>query len=248
MKIRISEFLKFLPKITKNFFNLHLINVINRFYFLKNIYYLIIRNQKLIKYSKKWYEKDYHIKKLELDKVSYDRLMSYWEKAGYKKRLFNVLDKIKLQKNPNWLEVACHHGKTAFWSAERYPDAFFYMFDFSKPAIEWIIKNNPIPQRSEVWVGDITNISYKGKTFTDFFDIITCIDVTEHLPHKIYKIGIKEIYRVLKPRGILIIMQGNSILPEHINVMTEKQYLTDFLKRGFKFVKYLPNRHYYLTK
>ncbi len=201
-----------------------------------------------INYSKEWYETEYHLNIYQLDKRSYDEIMSIWEKKGYKNRLYEVLNYIKVPQNAKWLEVACHHGKTAFWCAERYKDITFYMFDFSSTAIEWIKNNNPISDRTILWAGDIQNIAFKDNNFDDFFDVITCIDVTEHLPSKIYKNGIKEMYRVLKPNGILIVVQGNSNIPEHINIRTEKQYILNFLKKGFKLVKKLPNRHYYLTK
>jgi len=105
------------------------------------------------------------------------------------------------------------------------------MFDFSKTAIDWIKKNNPIKNHTVLGVGDIQKISYEGNDFNNFFDVITCIDVTEHLPSKIYKKGIRELFRVLKPSGILIVMQGNSNNIEHINVRTEKQYILDFSRR-----------------
>lgn len=205
---------------------------------------------KFIPYSKKWYENEYHFKVLHLDKVSYKTIMNYYERTGYKRRLFDVLESINLPSDTNykWLEVGCHFGKTVFWSAEKYSNMTFYMFDFSEVAVKWIEKNNPIPNKTIVWQGDIQDISYNNNKFDDFFDIITCIDVTEHLPLHIYKRALKEIYRVLKPSGRLIIMQGTSTLPEHINIRPEKLYLSDILNSGFKLIRKLPHNHYLFTK
>lgn len=72
--------------------------------------------------------------------------------------------------------------------------------------------------------------------------------MTEHLPFKIYKKAIKEMFRVLKPGGQLIIMQGVSNIPEHINIRPKNEYLNDYRKNGFKLIKKLPYRHYLLTK
>ncbi|GAH73088.1 unnamed protein product [marine sediment metagenome] len=207
------------------------------------------RRNKII-YSQKWYDEEYNEKIYNADKLDYQKLMKFLENSGYKKRLYDVLDKVNIKPNSKWLEVACHHGKTVFWTAERYPNLNinFFMFDFSTTSIEWIKRNNPIPEKTVVWRGDIQEIAIKGNLFEDFFDIITCIDVTEHLPVKIYKKGIKEMYRVLKPGGQLIIMQGISDIIEHINIRPEKEYVNDFKIAGFKLIKNLPYRHSLLTK
>lgn len=107
--------------------------------------YLLGKKNK-ISYSRKWYEEEYHIKIYHLDKLNYESLMKIWEKKGYKKRLYDVLDKINIFSNAKWLEVACHHGKTVFWSAEKFSDfnITFFTFDFSNKSIEWIKKYNPI--------------------------------------------------------------------------------------------------------
>jgi ubiquinone/menaquinone biosynthesis C-methylase UbiE len=122
------------------------------------------------------------------------------------------------------------------------------MFDFSPKTISWIKSQFPTKYKFEAWVGDIQDIRYDQNSLDDYFNVVTCIDVTEHLPKDIYFKAIKEIYRVTKPDGLLILMQGNAILPEHINVISEEKLLEDFCSVGFKFLKSLPHRHHLLTK
>lgn len=52
-------------------------------------------------------------------------------------------------------------------------------------------------------VCDATSLSYKSGSF----DIVTCFDLLEHLPNP--ELALKEIYRVLKNEGILIIRVPN---------------------------------------
>jgi len=205
---------------------------------------------KKIEYSQQYYDDNYHTQKGALDKRSFIQVMDFWEKQGFKDELFTVLKQIDIpgDRKLDWLEIACMHGKTVWWIAEKYSNIFFYMFDFSQIAINWVSKNNPIPDRTIVWTGDIVDIRNEENRFEKFFDFISCIDVTEHLPKEIYHQGIKEMYRVLKPGGYLILKQGISVSPEHINVLTEEQLVTDFTNAGFIFVNDLPRRYHLFTK
>lgn len=199
-----------------------------------------------ISYSKSWYEKYYHEDRFE----NLNKFLEYVENAGYKKRLYQVLDHIQIPKNIElrWLEPACNKGKTVFWSSERYPLAKFFMFDFNMKVIKWLINNNPIPTRTLIWQCDIQNIHYRDNSFDNFFDLISCIDVTEHLTEKVYFNSIKEFYRVLKPGGYLIVSQGIVPLPTHINIRPEKILVFEFLTEGFSLEKRLPHRHYLFRK
>lgn len=205
---------------------------------------------KEIDYSKEFYDEVYHKDKLGLDRNSFEQIMAKWEREGFKVELYAVFDQIEISENRElkWLEVACMHGRTAWWLGEKYNNVFFYMFDFSKTAIEWIKKHNPIPERTLVWEGDIVNIQYNNQYFNAFFDFITCLDVTEHLPEDVYKEGIREMYRVLRSGGFLILKQGISVQPEHINVLTEERLVADFEKVGFVYKKSLPRRYHLFTK
>ncbi len=203
-----------------------------------------------INYSKDFYENEYHSDIFKLEERSYDEIINEWEKEGFKRELVDMLNDFSksIAANGNWLEVGCMHGRTVWWLYELYPDMKYYMFDFSERAIEWINKNNPIPDGTIVWEGDICDITHKDESFNNYFDYITCIDVTEHLPTDVHRQGIREMFRVLKPGGFLFLRQGISVFPEHINVLSESQLVSDFEEAGFVLSEELPNRYHVFTK
>ena len=213
---------------------------------LRPVFY---RLQTKIVYSQDFYEQEYHSGIYQLPSRDLTSLMTEWEGMGWKEMLFRVLDSIRSPFTPTTLlEVACHHGKTAFWLAERFPEARFYMFDFSRTAVEFCQRNNPIPERSEIWQGDVSDIRHGSNRFDNFFEAATLLDVTEHLPQDLYRAAIRETYRVLQPGGYLLLKQGHEILPEHINILSERQLVQDFCAQGFQVAQALPNRHHLLRK
>ena len=202
-----------------------------------------------VKYSKKFYEEDYHSKDYALQEQNLDSLMERFTEMGQKAKLHEALDEIQDIPVPaKWLEVGCQFGKSVFWLADRYPETKFYMFDFAETAISFINKHNPIPKRTVVWRGDVSEICNKDMRFDDFFDTVSMLDITEHLPKSIYFKAIDEVFRVLKPGGYLLLKQGNEILSEHINIRWEWQLVRDFEKAGFRLEQRLPHRHYLMHK
>ena len=208
------------------------------------------RFTKKIEYSKDYYETDYHGKRFNLKQKSFNEIMAEWEKEGFKTELYDVIEKLDIENSNDtqWLEVGCMHGKTVWWVNELYSKIKYHLFDFSEVAIDWCNEMNPIPDQTKIWVGDIIDIQYNENRLDDFFDYITCIDVTEHLPKDIYLKGISEMFRVLKYGGILILKQGISVSPEHINVLSEEKLVSDFQDAGFDYMKKLPERYHIFTK
>jgi cyclopropane fatty-acyl-phospholipid synthase-like methyltransferase len=217
--------------------------------FVERIYFFFMSKIKFrkehIRYSQAWYEHVYHSADIyHLPERDYQQVMSQSAEAGEIDSLLESFAKFSLPENEeiNWLEIACHHGKTPFTLVKKYQNVHFYMFDFSNVAVDWCKKYNPLPDHFTIWQGDVRDINHNGNKFDAFFDVITCLDVTEHLPRKTYYQAIKEIDRVCRFGGLLILKQGNVPLREHINILEEEVLVKDFEKKGFSKIDELPNR------
>ena len=94
------------------------------------------------------------------------------------------------------LDVGCGPG---FFLAcvEKYYDA--HGIDISEYAVREAKQRAHTVKLS---VGDATDLDYKN----DYFDIVTCFDLLEHLPDP--ELALQEFYRILKNDGILIIRAG----------------------------------------
>ena len=95
------------------------------------------------------------------------------------------------------LDVGCGPGFFLAY-AERYYDA--HGIDSS----EYAIRKAKQRTKAKLSVGDATDLDYKN----DYFDIVTCFDLLEHLPNP--ELALQEFYRVLKNEGILIIRVPNT--------------------------------------
>lgn len=204
-------------------------------------------------YSEEWYDTVYHQGRFDL-RMSFDEIEKTRYPA-YQNRCYSVLDSaqdILLDKREKgeslkWLEVCCQLGMTAKWVKDKFPFISLYMFDFSTSVTQWVKAN--FPYEANVWKGKIEDIRTPESRFEGYFDVVSCIDVTEHLPEEVYISAIKEIHRVLKPGGLLFLMQGVCREnPEHINIREENQLVQDFIERGFQYQQNLPHRHHILRK
>ena len=202
-------------------------------------------------YGQDWYDSGYHAK---LGDVSDGQATSlqFWEAQGYRARLMKVcseLDRyVSFHTGTRYLEVACMYGKTAFWLAERYPELNVWTFDFSNKFVDHCRTHNPIGDRLHIWLGDCTRIRDGDQSFDGFFEFVTCIDVTEHLPDSVYRGLLEELARVVRKGGYLLLMQGNTIQVEHIHILDEEQLVADVERAGFSLVHTLPERHHLFVR
>lgn len=170
----------------------------------------------------------------------------------YKFRLNHIFNILGPVKSNNVLDLGCGMGTLSFECAKKGSDV--YGLDYSESAIK---NAKEICQKLNLKinfkVGDSANMPYKE----DFFDKIICADFTEHLDVETLRKTLKECYRVLKPRGKILIFtpspthiiermkKRNFILkedPAHIGLMKTK-YLKFFVKEaGFriKTIHHLP--------
>jgi SAM-dependent methyltransferase len=199
-------------------------------------------------YSREFYEEGYHQRLAEHAGTTLD----YWEAQGYRDRVMRVCDAldshVTFAPHTRYLEVACMYGKTAFWMAERYHQLDVWAFDFSERFVEATRAANRIGDRLTVWRGEVTDIHLGEQRFEAFFELATCIDVTEHLPDNIYRRMLAELARVLRPGGHLLLMQGNTVAVEHIHVLPEEELVRDVEAAGFALADTLPERHHLFTR
>ncbi|MBC8495532.1 methyltransferase domain-containing protein [archaeon] len=177
----------------------------------------------------------------------------------YKFRLshiFNVLGPVEGNKV---LDLGCGMGTLSFECAKKGADV--YGLDYAESAIKNAKEiGNKLGLNINFKVGDSAKMPYKD----DFFDKIICADFTEHLDIETLRKSLKECYRVLKPRGKIILFtpspthiierlkKRNWILkedPAHIGLMRMK-YLKFFIREaGFriKMSMHLPTHFYFIN-
>ncbi|MDP8246380.1 MAG: class I SAM-dependent methyltransferase [Candidatus Hinthialibacter antarcticus] len=190
-------------------------------------------------YSHEWYDYAYHQQHCKVDSRNFQEVREDSIKAGYKKRLLKYLSEIKIPNTPiYWLEVGCHLGMTACTVLEKYPNIqSVHMIDFSVASIDWCQKQFPYPDRAQIWPSSCSDIQYPNVDLSNRYHVVSCFDVTEHLPNEVYLKTIKEIYRVLRPYGIALVQQGNYPHPSHINIKKENELCEDFINQNFEYVQ-----------
>ncbi|MBL7048846.1 MAG: class I SAM-dependent methyltransferase [Nitrospira sp.] len=103
-----------------------------------------------------------------------------------------------------WIDLGCGHNLLSPWRAEKEKElmerpGLFVGFDYDLLSLQ---KNNTAANKVR---GDMNRLPFASNTF----DLITSNMVFEHLQEP--DIAFKEIYRILKPGGILIFHTPNSI-------------------------------------
>jgi len=96
------------------------------------------------------------------------------------------------------LDIGCGPGFFLAYAGKYYD---VYGIDISEYAIR---KAKQRTQTAKLSIGDAANLDYKN----DYFDIVTCFDLLEHLPDP--ELALQEFYRILKNEGILIIRVPNT--------------------------------------
>lgn len=161
--------------------------------------------------------------------------------------------------NPNMrlLDMGCAQGFLSFWLEERTKRSIYGMDiadGFVKAAHTYKTTKG---FKSQFMVMDAENSGLKS----DSFDLVIMLDVLHHFPDTAYVL--REIHRILKRGGTLIIFEPNPFNPllvydtikwnvtkvkwrhEHENHFTRWHYLNGFKKAGFdivenKTIRYIP--------
>jgi methionine biosynthesis protein MetW len=103
-----------------------------------------------------------------------------------------------LDKGDRLLDIGCGDGILGYFAKNKYKDV--YGLDISETALKIAKKKGLITKKTNFNAGKIP-------FGNDYFDAITCLDVIEHVFEPIELI--KEIHRVLKEKGSLVISTPN---------------------------------------
>lgn len=131
-------------------------------------------------------------------------------------RLQNLLSKVTFNSKMKVLDVGCGRGDVALFVAQKVKETVG--IDYSKAGIaiaKRIQKKAPasISRKIKFFEMDIKTLNFPD----NYFDVIICIDVIEHLYKDETEIALQELSRVLKKNGVLFIHTGpNKLLYDYV--------------------------------
>lgn len=142
----------------------------------------------------------------DFEKLYYEQ-PCFWDKDYLqnpieKERINKILNEIISLDTHSVLDVGCGNGAFVNTLIRTFPDRFDRVvgMDTSEEALKYV--------RTERLKGTVSKIPFEDKSF----DLVTCLEVLEHLPYEEYKKGLQELQR-LSSRYILITVP-NSEYPE----------------------------------
>jgi SAM-dependent methyltransferase len=97
------------------------------------------------------------------------------------------------------LDFGCGCGRTLRWLMEIYPSGHFFGADVDADAIEWCARN--LRGGEFVHTRPEPPLPFKS----GYFDVVCCFSVFTHLDERLQDIWLREIKRILKPGGIVIL-------------------------------------------
>jgi len=123
------------------------------------------------------------------------------------------------------LDFGCGCGRTLIWLADRFPDKHFFGMDVDGPSIRWA-------QRSLPFASFHLNGALPPTPFAnESFDLIYGISVFTHLDEGPQREWLKELYRILKPGGLLMLsLHGEASWKE-----LPEEDVTHLRRHGFLF-------------
>ena len=132
-----------------------------------------------------------------------------------------LLSKLKITSNAKILDLGCGRGDITLFLANRTKETIG--IDYSKEAI--LIANNikkKFPKKIQKKTHFYRMRAEKLKFPDNYFDLVICIDLFEHISKEELEVVLKEISRVLKRNGILFVHTGTNKL---LNDFTYKYYI-----------------------
>ncbi|KKS03406.1 MAG: Methyltransferase type 11 [candidate division WWE3 bacterium GW2011_GWE2_42_25] len=141
----------------------------------------------------------------ETDRVR-QKILSKTGDLNFKRRVITMLDYLDIQPGENILDMGCGEG---FYSM-----VFDNLYDCKITAVDY---DPEILSLAHKWLDGRKNVSLEQGDITklrfpdNYFDKIVCTEVLEHIDDDVT--AIKELYRVLKPGGIIAITVPNKNYP-----------------------------------
>lgn len=124
--------------------------------------------------------------------------------AEYKaQKLSEWLPELSKKSPAKILDFGCGDGLMTHFVHQQFPLAEIHGIDPSSESVAIAQKNYPY-----------LHFGISTETFeNDTFDLIYCAGVFHHIPFNLHEQCVKEIYRILKPYGIVVILELNNLNP-----------------------------------
>jgi SAM-dependent methyltransferase len=163
---------------------------------------------------------------------------NYQEFTDYIQRtepyIFRILDRYDWQ-GKQVLEVGCGQGATLNYLPKR--GAFMYGIDMSADSLAQArVGASELGHLDHIKlsIGDAENLFFSDASF----DVVICGGVLHHTEDTLS--GVKEIYRVLKPGGVAIVMLYRSGNP--------KWWATKLLRRGSSMIDWVSGKNFFIAE
>ncbi len=157
---------------------------------------------------------------------------------GLNKWAFN---KIELKENAVTLDIGSGGGKTIHTLSKMINNGKLYGIDHSEQSVKESIKKNIVDVNTGKVVirqASVSNIPFEN----DYFDLITAFQTHYFWPD--LKNDVKEVFRVLKPKGTFMIVSELGGIHYHMKSYKTKEEMSQLLSIiGFRSVKFYENTH-----
>lgn len=140
------------------------------------------------------------------DKIQLDKILSKVGDLNFRRRIVKMLEYLQINRSDTVLDAGCGEG---FYSM-----IFSNLYNCHVTAIDSDVM---ILDRAKTWLKDDRNIDFQIANlckleFPDgYFDKIVCSEVLEHITDD--AVAVRELYRVLKPGGVLALTVPNNNYP-----------------------------------